>query len=1441
MWCNDAHSKVDPYFVDKEHRPISVYWNLKKWIQKFSLKQDTLNEIRSFVKDLKTNLESCTSSSMNITRKHSFFGETCTELSEHEQIRFQFAAPTQIDLVGSFLYHGVCFNPRYAHTKRMNVDIAVCIPTPQSVTLSDIVRGHYLLKRRAYVSLLFAQVQRKYAAYRTFIDYLNHDPMKPIVVIATDNCAQCFIRIIPTLDVKQLAQCVGGGDNDDSGDIDEAQVMRRIFFGTHHAKLSVLQAEYGEDLHAWSGKKLAQALYGSLDGDALFAHYLYAQQTLEDVCMRSTFLEFYAACKTNPNLHRALVLLKAWWNAHNLHCDHIDDDDDDNDNDSGMRTDASRYGDVNSFHLTQYVLLVHRTYHIDKWDSPLLVMAKCLELMSREEFGSWLCGEPPCSLFEKHASWYTSFADSHLFTSLSSHVSQHKDRRSVFETRRAPSGSASGADNANIYTADNEDGDALSEVHYAYNIWRNKKHGVSMAVGSGDDGLLDEWLQDHSERDFHVLLLQQRFAVLFTNVSGLINYTFRVNISNYLRFLRQARKASVALNALLGEMPFMPNPEYWAYKNAINPRHYDIVNYAVINFHEQCVANLLTPPHHSFFMHFDGVIKLDADSLLMQPPQAQSMDVLPMILRLERVLMTALSDRCRSFTIYYKPRKGKSSRLIYIGVSLYTFAFRELIIGPPYTEKQAVKAFKQFWGADVVRNKRFPDGNIFSTVTLNHAQDFASQLCSIDRQAKQCHVNKQRARHATIKNSAAHKKNRKGGGGSDGGVPYKRPPSFVIRVILEHILQRHFKLDARHLSLKVDPFWSITPYSLPHCRRMGEKTASSALNAAFDHLESTLRRVCNSRKFVPLKLMDCVRIDASLWHVTAWPPKAINMAYASYALVDGVPALQVALKFNANEFWPNSGVKAVNSLKLALYIQLQRGLQHCRVRTLLSKQYLDVLMDGYCFRCCIVADTDFVVHKYAQLQHVRYHFRFLPKLGKLIEGVSAKYAYYAPSVSLVQRWLHCNLFSHLIDAPVVAVLVADLFVNSDSLPCPQSEFVAFVRFLHLLRTFAWLEKPYVVDLGCGGSGSGGGGGGGSGESSSSSTPMAYQFNILKSKMLNARMNDEALHAMYVVVPGLMDLSQWTRQTPTLQTLQRLVKAANVSYQHIYQKLSSPMVLADDVLDDDDFLRVFKPDKREFDFVIVLHPTHISRHSDHLWRTPNGVDEWRQQQILKRMNRLTMEQQKYVQRKKTSAVEEQKKKENAADGDGDADASLSTQIMPFIANAEWEQKKRTFEMYRRPENESSDVQQPKAKKRRLSGHQWDNKIEQLVHENPDKYLQENELLVVGVDAVQNYVAELKKFTSQQIEVFFDENGGDYIGCKWLVPAHSSTQKTVFSAIWELGSRLVKAIKIQKSPSSTQSLALQPQKTTVDKHRHIDADVDNVEREWTVVNPVSVQNV
>ena len=1275
------------------------------------------------------------------------------------------------------------------------------------------------------------------------IDYLNHDPAKPIIIIQATS--HCFVRIIPSLDIEEIADPLraqkrdtfgpmipnsddskngenaeketndflnSDDDNDSDSDsedeldeeLDADIVTQRIFFGPFYKKFKILSEQYGLDLNKWTYTKLARSLYpGHLKKakdfeQQIFKQFVSAQQILEDMFLKQSFLEFYAACHPkggNPNLHRALVLIKAWW----AHCNFHSSDNGPGSNPQGRSSsDSTRFGAINSFHLTQYLMMMHRTYHIDKWDSPLLIMAKFLEMVSRETLGTMLCQPPPCSLFEAHPKWYTSFADSHLYRSLTMQIENNRDRASIFNPKEIDHSKEQSKANANIHDDENDDGDIMDVVHYSYSIWKTKQHGLVMAAPSdAENALFDSWVDEEAnqQQKLYLKMLSSQFGVVFSDLSGRQNFTFRVTRTNYLHFIKEARKASTELNELLLQIPFMPNPDYWSYKTPIDPAKYDIVRGWIMAFFRQSLQNLLIPNTSKFWMYFDGFIRLNITDLIQRNVK-HKLSALFMVKEVESILMTTLSDRCRTFVIQYEPtliwNEDTESKTFWndqlvIGLSMHTFAFRDIILGPPHWAKEEGKEFKQFWGPDQVHTQRFPDGQILNTVLLTDEEDFPEYVQAINADARNAHINKISMELQEIKNSIYSKEKQEQ---KKKNMEIKRSPSIVIKVMLYHALKRHLGIKMEHIELTLDPLWSVTPKCLAHSRHIGQKDAYFDVNVAYRKLEAMLNRICNDRNnSIPLRVKELTEIDANLWNLSVVPPPKKRMEWTSYSLIDSLEPMIVILHFEHSNCWPQENAKALEALKSAFYIQIHRAFQKYDVATsLLSRKYLDVVVYGFAFRCFIKSSTENKCrHKlYAGKKQrlKRRELRFMPKYGRAIQGVADKYAYFGPTVSVVKRWLSCNLFSDLIDELLIMVLVADIFVNPEPYGTPQSVFMAFLRFLHLMARFNWVENPYVVDLGLYKPENA------ATAQAKSSATLADQFKVFKEKMWESRQNRQQLHSMFVVVPGLEDESSWTRKKPTLPTLDRLVTTARTSYhffmtlisEHVPLTISAEMkTIRDRQCDDDEFLRVFKPSKDEFDFIIRLKTEMVPKYKRNVWRTVKGMNDWRAQQILKRMGKITTEQQdksqERLQKKLAAAKEEQEKKEEKESGK----ISVDEKLMPFVPNPVWEKKKRKFEEH---ENEP----RPRKKQKVWGGKEF----------NPEKFLEEKKLLVVGVDPVELYVRDVRYRAKKHVETYYDANGGDYIGCKWRNPAEEGTQRTVFAALWAMGNGLVKSIKVLKCP-------------------------------------------
>merc|ERR1712130_196049 len=121
-----------------------------------------------------------------------------------------------------------------------------------------------------------------------------------------------------------------------------------------------------------------------------------------------------------------------------------------------------------------------------------------------------------------------------------------------------------------------------------------------------------------------------------------------------------------------------------------------------------------------------------------------------------------------------------------------------------------------------------------------------------------------------------------------------------------------------------------------------------------------------------------------------------------------------------------------------------------------------------------------------------------------------------------------------------------------------------------------------------------------------------------------------------------------------ETLDRLITASKTSLRHL-----TSLIMEDQDKSDNAYLRVFKPSKDEFDFVINLKPEAVTNYSKYTWKTKKGSNDWKEQQLLKRMNRLKLEKQT-----KKEKNNRQKKK---MDADERIEDIIGGDILPFIPN------------------------------------------------------------------------------------------------------------------------------------------------------------------------------
>jgi hypothetical protein len=88
----------------------------------------------------------------------------------------------------------------------------------------------------------------------------------------------------------------------------------------------------------------------------------------------------------------------------------------------------------------------------------------------------------------------------------------------------------------------------------------------------------------------------------------------------------------------------------------------------------------------------------------------------------------------------------------------------------------------------------------------------------------------------------------------------------------------------------------------------------------------------------------------------------------------------------------------------------------------------------------------------------------LPVHSHWITSLSANNPAFQGTVRLAKRWTHAHMFSDYIHEVVVELLCAYLFVSPFPYQPPETAFVGFLRFIHLVANHEWKDTPLYVNF-----------------------------------------------------------------------------------------------------------------------------------------------------------------------------------------------------------------------------------------------------------------------------------------------------------------------------------------------------------------------------------------
>ncbi|CAM9356162.1 unnamed protein product [Chrysoparadoxa australica] len=351
--------------------------------------------------------------------------------------------------------------------------------------------------------------------------------------------------------------------------------------------------------------------------------------------------------------------------------------------------------------------------------------------------------------------------------------------------------------------------------------------------------------------------------------------------------------------------------------------------------------------------------------------------------------------------------------------------------GPPADSGAPAKAFREFWG-DKSELRRFSDGSIVE---------------------------------ALVWKGGRHK---------------------VLEEIIKHSLARHDPTRCQHDQVQfhgselldlISARPKLPGLSLPQ----DGNTLTQAAIQSFDRLVQRLK----SLQGMPLRVNTVQAVSPMLRYTSVLPPVPHPLAISpedpegnvaafwhqgskkSGRVTSVLDPVDIILQFEGSGQWPDE-IDAIRHTASAFLIRLSQRLweQH-RLRSEITKSWLDVFSDGYCWRLCLNNDWELNAlkrNKSAEAAQLELGTVRLPKHHSSVQGFHALNTMYGPAVRIALKWLHCHMLSGHFTQEAVELLVASTFVSPEPFVQPASTLSAFLRFLLLLAEHDWSGAPLLVDL-----------------------------------------------------------------------------------------------------------------------------------------------------------------------------------------------------------------------------------------------------------------------------------------------------------------------------------------------------------------------------------------
>ncbi|KAG5841083.1 hypothetical protein ANANG_G00195830 [Anguilla anguilla] len=353
----------------------------------------------------------------------------------------------------------------------------------------------------------------------------------------------------------------------------------------------------------------------------------------------------------------------------------------------------------------------------------------------------------------------------------------------------------------------------------------------------------------------------------------------------------------------------------------------------------------------------------------------------------------------------------------------------------------------------------------------------------------------------------------------------------VPRDIITHLLQLHADIPESSVRYTGGLLDDVIIRGREACST-GEE-ASLKVVQSYDDLSRKLWQL----EGLPLSITAVQGAHPALRYTQVFPPEPVKLDYSFF----GREKVSRALVPSEDKPCP----VYITPVKVICHME-GSGKQHrytCHARP----AHLDVCKDGLVFRIQVAYHREPQVLRETitpegmlcyrdnpEAQALELETVHRPYLTSTLHGLQQQHPSFGGACRLAKRWLGSQLLSGDVSDDVADLLVASLFLQAAPFTPPGSPQLGLLRFLHLLSTFDWKNSPLVVNL--------------------NGQLTAPDYVEIKNDFIASR---ETLPVMFIATPKDKKLSVWTKDSPSVQMLQRLTVVAAESLRVLEAQLVDP--------------------------------------------------------------------------------------------------------------------------------------------------------------------------------------------------------------------------------------------------------------------------------------------